>query len=117
MALEEQTAREKAQIEATARRTAFAAEVKGACDAGLITTPREASLLKHFDKHGEASARDSFDDMKATAPIVRPEKVGGAPAVSLASGVLTDAQKARAKELGVSEDEYSVAMFGQKGTV
>ncbi len=116
MALEEQTAREKAQSEATQKRATFAAEVKSACDAGLITPPREAALLAHYEAHGEASARGALTMIKADAPIVRPEKVGSSPAVSAATS-LTDAQKARAKQLGAPEGEYAMAMSGQKGEV
>lgn len=114
MKLEEQTARERARIEATAKRTAFAAEVKSACDAGLITPPREAALLAHYEAHGEASARGAFDMVKASGPIVRPERVGAAPASSEAKAVLTAEQKAHAARIGVSEDLYAERLSAQK---
>lgn len=112
MALEEQREREKAQSEASQKRAAFVSEVRAACSSGLITPPREAALVAHYDAHGEASARSTFDMVKASAPIVKPEKVGAVPAPSSAAPVLTDAQKAHAKSLGVSEDEYAVAVLG-----
>lgn len=79
IALEESTAREKAQAEAVQKRAAFASEVKAACDAGLLTPPREARLLAHYDAHGEASARSTFDVVKADKPLVQTTKVGAIP--------------------------------------
>lgn len=112
MALEEQTAREKAASEAQAKRAAFAAEVKAACDAGLITPPREAALLAHYEAHGEASARGALTMIKADAPIVKREKAGAAPGSSAASAALTDAQKEHAKAIGVTETEYAATVLG-----
>lgn len=113
IALEEQTAREKAQAEAVQRRAAFAAEVKAACDAASITPPTEAKLLAHYDAHGEASARATFDVVRSAAPIVRTSQPGGKDVPSDVAAVVTPAIAARAKALGVDPQEYAAALAAE----
>lgn len=83
--LREAQAREKAQTEAAQKRAAFAADVKAACDAAKLTPTAETALLAHYDAHGEASARATFEMVRAAAPIVNTGKPGGGPVPSAAS--------------------------------
>jgi ClpP class serine protease len=112
LALEERQAREKAAQEATQKRAVFAAEVEKACTEGLITPPRVAGLLAHYDAHGEASARATFGLVKADKPLVPPVKVGAAPEVSSSTTVLTPEQIEHAKTLGVDPALYAAHMAG-----
>lgn len=113
IALEEQTAREKAQTEATQKRAAFAAEVKAACDAATITPPTEAKLLAHYDAHGEASARATFDVVRSAGPIVRTTAPGGKDVPSDVAVAVTPSIAARAKQLGVDPQEYAAALVAE----
>ena len=113
IALEEQTAREKAQTEATQKRAAFAAEVKAACDAATITPPTEAKLLAHYDAHGEASARATFDVVRSAGPIVRTSQPGGKDVPSDVAVAVTPSIAARAKQLGVDPQEYAAALAAE----
>lgn len=106
LALSEAQTRDKATQEAAQKRAAFAAEIKAACSVDrTITTAAEASLLAHYDAHGEASARSTFALVKSPAPIVPTGKTGGLAPTSAAN--VSPEIAARAKELGVSPQEYA----------
>lgn len=111
IALEAKTAREKAEAEATQKRSAFAAEIKAACDASHITPPTEAKLLAHYDAHGETSARETFALVRSAGPIVTGSKPGAIPVPSDAT--VTPALAARAKQLGADPQEYAAALAAE----
>ena len=111
IALQAEREREKAQAEAGAKRAAFVADMAKACSVDRVITPdTEAKLVAHYDKHGEASARDTFDTSKASAPIVSVKGVGAIPT---SADALSDFDRARAKQLGMSEAEYSSFKHGK----
>lgn len=114
IALEAKTAREKAEAEATAARAKFAAEINAACSVDRVITPdTEAKLLAHYDAHGETSARATFTLVRAAQPIVTGSKPGAIPVPSDAAGGLTDFDKARAKQLNMTEAEYASFKLGK----
>jgi ClpP class serine protease len=122
MALEESIARQARETEAMAKRAAFVSEVKAACSSGLITPPREASLIAYYDKHGEAAARDTFAEVKSNTPIVRGEKVGAAPETSSAvesdpMSRMTAEDHAHCERRGFDKRTYAERKYGMASEV
>ena len=97
---------EKAQ-EAANKRTAFASEVQSLRTSARVSPASALLVLAHYDKHGEASARDTLAAVTTDAPQVPAGARAGAVPVPGESSGLTAFEKARAKQLGMTEAEFA----------
>lgn len=96
---------EKAQSEA-AKRATFAQEVASLRTAARVSPAAATGVLAHYEAHGEASARAALTLVTTDAPQVPAGAKGGAVPVPVSSD-LTAFEKARAKQLGMTEAEFA----------
>jgi ClpP class serine protease len=126
--IEEGRRRETLASEASSKRSTFASEVVQLRTEGRLTPAAAAGLLGieadkakgieavagHYDKHGEASARDTLAQLTSEKPIVPIGAKPGAIPVPSEAGALTAAQIEHAKSLGSTPEAYAAAVFPLK---
>lgn len=112
VALKARDEQDKAAAAKTAARATFAGEVQALQASARVTPASATAVLAHYDAHGEASARATLALVTSPTPIVLAAgaKPGAVPVP--AGGGLTAWEKARAKQLGMSETDYAAAKGG-----
>jgi len=113
---------ERAKLE-TARvsaRATFAAEVQALQVAARVSPASAASVLAHYDAHGEASARSTLALVTSDVPqvlTVAGAKPGAVPVPVGSATALTPAQLEHAKALGATPEAYAAAVLpGEKAS-
>ena len=114
--------RARVEQEAAAKRSTFAQEVRAHVVAGKVSPAGEAKLMGsegkpgHYDRHGEASARDTLAAMLEQGPLLTGAGGGKGSTPKVGAGAqLTEEQKAHAKAIGATEDEYAAAVLAGNG--